>query len=94
MSWRSLLQSLLFLAALVGPAAAMAQTLYAASIRSFANAGSQIVVGNLFTVRMATSTWTLVAPIRLDGNTSVGLTGMSVHPATAAFYAITSSQSP
>jgi hypothetical protein len=94
MSPRKLLQSLLLLAALTGPAVAWAQTLYAASIRSFANAGSQIVVGNLFTVRMASSTWTLVAPIRLDGNTSVGLTGMAVHPATAAFYAITSGQSP
>jgi len=94
MSWRKLSQSLLLLAALVFPAEAAAQTLYAASIRSFANAGSQIVVGNLFTVKMANSTWTLVAPIRLDGNTSVGLTGMAVHPATGAFYAITSGQSP
>jgi hypothetical protein len=94
MSPRKLWQSLLLLAALAAPAFACAQTLYAASIRSFANAGSQIVVGNLFTVRMANSTWTLVAPIRLDGNTSVGLTGMAVHPATAAFYAITSGQSP
>ena len=74
--------------------AAAAQTLYVASIRSFANAGSQIVVGNLFTVRMANSTWTLVAPIRLEGNTAVGITGMSVHPATGTFYAITSGQSP
>jgi hypothetical protein len=82
-----------FLASLFG-AAATAQTLYAASVRSFANAGSQIVVGNLFTIDLANASATLIAPIRLDGNTSVGITGLAVHPATGTFYGITSGLSP
>lgn len=81
-------------AASLAGAAAHAQTLYAASLRSFANAGSQIVVGNLFTVNLANSQATLIAPIRLEGNTAVGITGLAVHPATGVFYGITSGLSP
>ena len=76
------------------PAAGSAQILYAVSLRSFANAGSQIVVGNLFTVNLATGVSTLVAPIRLDGHTAVGITGLAVQPATGTFYGITSALSP
>lgn len=82
-----------FAAACFAPDAS-AQTLYAASLRSFANAGSQIVVGNLFTINLANSRATLLAPIRLEGNTAVGITGLAVHPATGVFYGITSGLSP
>jgi len=88
------LQALIAAAALLAAGTAHAQTLYAASLRSFANAGSQIVVGNLFTINMANTQATLVAPIRLEGNTAVGITGLAVHPATGIFYGITSGLSP
>ncbi len=92
--FRRLATALLIAAASLASAAACAQTLYAASLRSFANAGSQIVVGNLFTINLADSHATLVAPIRLEGNTAVGITGLAVHPATGIFYGITSGLSP
>src|SRR5438552_1037740 len=94
MGWRTRLACFALAAAAFGACAAQAQVLYAASVRSFANAGSQIVVGNLFTINLANASATLVAPIRLDGNTSVGITGIAVHPATAVFYGITSAISP
>src|SRR5689334_6918435 len=90
---RRLLFSFL-LAAILACGAAHAQTLYSASLRSFANAGSQIVVGNLFTINLANSRATLIAPLRLEGNTAVGITGLAVHPATGIFYGITSGLSP
>lgn len=91
---RRALQALAAALALFSAAAAQGQALYAASMRSFANAGSQIVVGNLFTINMANTAATLIAPIRLEGNTAVGITGMAVHPATGVFYGITSGLSP
>ena len=91
---RRLAIALLLVAAFTACGEARAQTLYAASLRSFANAGSQIVVGNLFTINLANSRATLVAPLRLEGNTAVGVTGLAVHPATGIFYAITSGLSP
>lgn len=94
MSRRTCLVAMVAAAALLNSIAAGAQTLYAGSLRSFANAGSQIVVGNLFTINLANGTATLVAPIRLEGNTAVGITGLAVHPATGVFYGITSSLSP
>ena len=89
-----LLQAVVAVAALAVASVAHAQTLYSASMRSFANAGSQIVVGNLFTINMANTQANLIAPIRLEGNTAVGITGMAVHPATGVFYGITSGLSP
>jgi hypothetical protein len=88
------LQALAAAVALSAALGAHAQALYAASMRSFANAGSQIVVGNLFTINMANTQATLIAPIRLEGNTAVGVTGMAVHPATGVIYGITSGLSP
>jgi hypothetical protein len=91
---RRLFSAAFAIAALLGCVAAHAQPLYAASLRSFANAGSQIVVGNLFTINLANSQATLVAPIKLEGTTAVGITGLAVHPATGVFYGITSGLSP
>ncbi len=85
----------LALAALVLlPGLAAAQVMYAASLRSFANAGGQIVVGNLFTINLGDGATKLLAPIRLDNGTAVGITGLAVHPTDGAFYAITSGLSP
>lgn len=74
--------------------ASFAQTLYATSIRTIASGGGDRVVGNLYTINLATATATLVAPIRMHGNTAVGITGLATHPATGVLYGITSAQSP
>ena len=71
-----------------------AQTLYATSIRALASGGADKIVGNLYAVNLSNATATLLAPIRLKGNTAVGITGLAVHPANGLFYAITSSSSP
>ena len=67
-----------------------AQTLYAASVRSLATTGGQGVAGSLYTVNLGTGSPTFVAPVRLNGATPIGLTGMAAHPQTGVFYAITS----
>lgn len=76
------------------PGLAAAQVMYAASLRSFANAGGQIVVGNLFSINLADGATTLLAPIRLDNGTAVGITGLAVNPTSGAFFGITSGLSP
>jgi hypothetical protein len=94
MTWRATLLRLAVAAVALLPGAAGAQTLYAASLRSFANAGGQIVVGNLFSINLGNGATTLLAPIRLEDGTAVGITGLAAHPGTGTFYAITSRQSP
>lgn len=68
--------------------AVTAQKLYAASVRTVAQAGS--VGGSLYTVALATGSASFVAPIRLNGSAPLGITGLAVHPANGAFYGITS----
>ncbi len=94
MTLRATLFRLAFVALVVLSGAAAAQTMYAASLRSFANAGGQIVVGNLFSINLANGATTLLAPIRIEGGTAVGITGLAVHPTTGIFYGITSGLSP
>ena len=79
-------------AALAAAPATFAQTLYAASVRTLADAGGAIA-GSLYTVNLSTGTANFVAPIRLNGTTPIGLTGLAVHPQTGVYYAITSAQS-
>lgn len=69
---------------------ASAQTLYAASVRSIAGGSPDATAGSLYTVSLATGTATFVAPIRLDGRTPIGVTGLAAHPQTGIFYGITS----
>ncbi len=73
---------------------AVAQTLYATSIRALPSGGSDKIVGNLYAVNLANATATLLAPIRLHGDMSVGITGLAVHPLNGLFYGITSPLSP
>src|SRR5262249_35762852 len=81
-------------ALLLLPFAAPAQTLYGSGLRSFANEGGQIVVGNLFTINLGDGSTQLLARIRLDNGIALGITGLAVHPSTGVFYGITSKTSP
>src|SRR5665213_1523705 len=73
---------------------AAAQVLYATSVRTFASGGSDKVVGSMYTINLANATATLVAPIRLRGESAVGITGLAAHPTTGVLYGITSALSP
>jgi len=73
---------------------ASAQVLYATNLRSFAAGGQDKVVGNLYTVNLADASANLLAPIRLNGQSAVGITGLAAQPTTGVFYAITSTLSP
>jgi len=69
---------------------AWAQTLYAASVRTLAEGGSEAIGGSLYSVELKTGSATLVAPIRLNGSSPLGITGMAVHPTSGVMYGITS----
>jgi hypothetical protein len=74
-------------------AAALAQsTLYVTSIRGVPGSGESLMSG-LYTVNLSTGTAQFAAPLRV-GVKPVGITGLAVHPATGAFYGITSTISP
>ena len=77
-------------AAIMTTTASAQTTLYAASVRSLAGGGPAAVAGSLYTVSLATGSATFVAPIRLAGNTPIGVTGLAAHPETGVFYGITS----
>ena len=94
MEWRKAIRVLAATALLGACGQVFAQVLYATSVRTFAAGGQDKVVGSLYTVNLADATAKLVAPIRLNGETAVGITGLAVHPASGVFYGITSSASP
>lgn len=77
-----------FAAALLA-ASAMAQTLYASSVRTYSDPGYKGVEGNLYIVDPETAVTTLVTSLNV-GRTPVGLDGLAVHPRTGVFYGITS----
>jgi hypothetical protein len=81
------------LLAVLGPGAAWAQTLYAASSRNLAAEGPGSLAGSLHSVALATGTPTFIAPLRIAGSEPVALAGMAAHPASGAFYGITSTES-
>jgi len=80
-------------AALGAAVPAGAQTLYAASFRSSGIGAAVNTAGSLYSVNLASSQATFIAPIRVNG-ASVGVTGLSVHPETGVVYGITAPQSP
>ena len=90
MGWRGRAVALLLACGALVSFEAAAQTLYAASVRSLATAGGQGVAGSLYTVNLGTGSATFLAPVRLNGSTPIGLTGMAAHPQTGVFYGITS----
>jgi hypothetical protein len=90
MGWRQRVFAVVALCGALASVEATAQTLYAASVRSLATTGGHGVAGSLYTVNLGTGSPTFVAPVRLNGSTPIGLTGMAAHPQTGVFYAITS----
>lgn len=94
MNGRRILVWLAAMAAMWMAGAPWAQTLYVTSMRTFASGGTDKVVGNLYTINLANATATLVGPIRLHGETAIGITGLASHPGNGILYGITSSNSP
>lgn len=94
MRWRTVLAGAAIAIGALAPAGAQAQTLYAASFRSSAVGGGDLVAGSLYTVNLATGSATFVAPIRLNGTQPIGITGLAVHPSSGIFYGITPQGSP
>jgi hypothetical protein len=78
------------IAAVAAAMPAPAQKLYAASVRTLAEGGSEAIGGSLYAVALATGSATLVAPIKLNGESSLGVTGLAVHPTSGVMYGITS----
>ena len=70
--------------------AADAQTLFAVSVRTFADPSYKGLEGSLYRVDPATGVTVLVAPLRLDGRDSLGLDGLAVHPMTGEVFGVTS----
>jgi len=68
---------------------AAAETLYAVSVRTYADPGYHGVEGNLYVVDPDTASTTLVAPLMVGGKTPIGLRGLAIHPKTGVFYGIT-----
>jgi hypothetical protein len=74
--------------------AAGGQQLYASSARTLVEGGGPDVIGgSLFAVDLSTGSAKLIAPIRLNGDSPLGITGLAAHPATGVIYGITSTLS-
>lgn len=91
MRWRFLLAAIA-VAVVVAPNAQA--TLYAATVRSQVAPGSTGLAGNLYTVNPESGVSTLVGPIRVEGTTPIGVTGLAVHPASGVMYGVTALASP
>lgn len=76
------------LATLAAPAFA-AETLYAVSIRTYSDPQYKGIEGNIYRVDPTSAATSLVAPLRLDGKTNIGLDGLAIHPQTGVWYGIT-----
>jgi hypothetical protein len=90
MKWRIVSAAVLAAAGVFATPAAQAQTLYAATVRSLAGGGADGVAGSLYSVNLGSGSATFVAPIKLNGVQSIGITGLAAHPQTGQFYGITS----
>jgi hypothetical protein len=69
---------------------ASAQTLYAVSMRTYADSSYKGVEGNLYVVDTESAVTRLVASLTVGGKTSLGLDGLAIHPKSGVFYGITS----
>src|ERR1700681_3519503 len=72
---------------------ASAETLYAVSMRTYADSSYRGVEGNLYVVDTDSAVTRLVASLTLNGKTPVGLDGLAIHSQTGIFYGITASTS-
>jgi len=86
---RSATRILLAACALFLATGAAAETMYAVSVRTYADPGYHGVEGNLYVVDPETASTTLVAPLMVGGKTPIGLRGLAIHPKTGVFYGIT-----
>ena len=84
----------LLLCAAMAPQDVPAETFYAVSVRTHANAREDAAPGTLYTIDPATAAATVVAPLRLRGVEPIGIVGLAVHPDSGAFYGITGRNSP
>jgi len=66
-----------------------AQTLYAVSVRTYADPSYKGVEGNLYRVDPESAVTTLVAPLRLDGRESIGLDGLAIQRESGEFFGVT-----
>jgi hypothetical protein len=89
MSWRGRIGWILVALASLAPLSAVADTLYAATVRT-GSGGSESITGSLYTVNLGSGSATFIAPLRLDGRAPIGITGMAAHPVTGLMYGITS----
>ena len=69
---------------------ASAESLYAVSMRTYADPLYKGVEGNLYVVSTETAVTRLVASLSVVGKGPVGLDGLAIHPKTGVFYGITS----
>jgi hypothetical protein len=69
---------------------ASAETLYAVSMRTYADPQYKGVEGNLYAVSTETAVTRLVASLSVADKGPVGLDGIAIHPKTGVFYGITS----
>lgn len=89
MGWRGRIGWILAAAGIAAALPAVADTLYAATVRT-SSGGAEAISGSLYTVNLGSGAATFVAPLRIDANTSIGVTGLAAHPATGVLYGITS----
>ena len=68
---------------------ASAETLYASSMRTYADPLYKGVEGNLYVVATDTAVTRLVASLTLGGKAPINLDGLAIHPRTGIFYGIT-----
>jgi hypothetical protein len=82
------------IACLAACAVAAADVLYAASVRNHLGEAPQALAGNLYRIDSSAATFTLVAPLRVDRDIPIGVTGLADVPETNTLYGITASSSP
>jgi len=90
MSSRGRIGWILAVASLLAPLGAWADTLYAATVRTGAGGDTDQISGSLYTINLGSGSATFIAPLRLNGSSPIGITGMAAHPATGVMYGITS----
>ncbi len=69
-----------------------AAMLYATSIRRVFSGSATTIECNLYKVDAATGASELIAPVRLEGSTSVGVVSLAVSPSTGVLYGVTARQ--
>jgi len=76
-------------AALPAQVLAVNDTLYAVSIRMYSDPQYAGIEGNIYRVDPVSASTVLVAPVKLEGKTNIGLDGLAIHPKTGVWYGIT-----